>query len=94
MWSPWVFTALSRLCQANAMLQCSFPIAAIHGQRSIPIGGMAAMRTKLSSDQNTQMTGPDPKQSLALPQEVEHWSLTTLREKMIEIGAKVVRHGR
>ncbi len=31
---------------------------------------------------------------MALPQEVEHWSLTTLREKLIKIGAKVVRHGR
>ncbi len=25
---------------------------------------------------------------------VEHWSLTTLREKLIKIGAKFVRHGR
>ncbi len=25
---------------------------------------------------------------------MEHWSLTTLREKLIKIGAKVVRHGR
>ncbi len=24
----------------------------------------------------------------------EHWSLTTLREKLVKIGAKVVRHGR
>ncbi len=32
--------------------------------------------------------------TLALPQEVEHWSLTTLREKLVKIGAKVVRHGR
>ncbi len=31
---------------------------------------------------------------MALPQEVEHWSLTTLREKLVKIGAKVVRHGR
>ncbi len=30
----------------------------------------------------------------ALPEEVEHWSLTTLREKLVKIGAKVVRHGR
>jgi hypothetical protein len=30
----------------------------------------------------------------ALPQEVEHWSLTTLREKLVKIGAKVVSHGR
>ncbi len=31
---------------------------------------------------------------LALPEAVEHWSLTTLREALIKIGAKVVRHGR
>ncbi len=31
---------------------------------------------------------------MALPDEVEHWSLTTLREKLVKIGAKVVRHGR
>ena len=24
----------------------------------------------------------------------KHWSLTTLREKLVKIGAKVVRHGR
>jgi hypothetical protein len=32
--------------------------------------------------------------TLAFPKEVEHWSLTTLREKLVKIGAKVVRHGR
>ena len=32
--------------------------------------------------------------TLALPKEVQHWSLTTLREKLVKIGAKVVRHGR
>ena len=32
--------------------------------------------------------------TLALPTEAEHWSLTTLREKLIKIGAKVVRQGR
>jgi Transposase DDE domain group 1 len=32
--------------------------------------------------------------TLALPQEVEHWSLTTLREKLVKIGARIVRHGR
>ncbi len=31
---------------------------------------------------------------LALPKEVEHWSLTTLREKLVKIGDKVVSHGR
>ncbi len=32
--------------------------------------------------------------TLALPREVEQWSLITLREKLVKIGAKVVRHGR
>ena len=32
--------------------------------------------------------------TLALPKAVEHWSLTTVREKLVKIGAKVVRHGR
>jgi hypothetical protein len=32
--------------------------------------------------------------TLALPDAVRHWSLTTLREKLVKIGAKVVRHGR
>ncbi len=31
---------------------------------------------------------------LALPPEVEHWSLISLREKLVKIGAKVVSHGR
>ncbi len=31
---------------------------------------------------------------LALPHEVRHWSLTTLREKLVKIGAKVTRHSK
>jgi hypothetical protein len=31
---------------------------------------------------------------LALPRDVKHWSLTTLREKLIKIGAKVTRHAK
>ncbi len=31
---------------------------------------------------------------LALPRSVKQWSLTTLREKLIKIGAKVVRHSK
>ncbi len=40
------------------------------------------------------MSQIDPERTLALPQEIEHWTLTTLREKLIKIGAKIVRHGR
>ena len=32
--------------------------------------------------------------TLALPNAVEQWSLSTLREKLVKIGAKIVRHGR
>jgi len=32
--------------------------------------------------------------TLALPKAAEPWSLTSLREKPIKIGAKVIRHGR
>ncbi len=32
--------------------------------------------------------------TLAIPEASEKWSLTSLREKLIKIGAKVVRHGR
>ena len=36
----------------------------------------------------------DPKRKSAVPEEVEHWLLTTLREKLIKIGAKMVSYGR
>jgi hypothetical protein len=32
--------------------------------------------------------------TLAMPKTAESWSLTSLREKLIKIGAKVVSHGR
>ena len=31
---------------------------------------------------------------LVLPRRVKHWSLTTLREKLIKTGARIVRHSR
>ncbi len=40
------------------------------------------------------MSAHSHNRTLALPKAVEHWSLTTLREKLVKIGAKVVRHGR
>jgi hypothetical protein len=32
--------------------------------------------------------------ALATPEPIKDWSLTTLKEKLIKIGAKVVSHGR
>ena len=40
------------------------------------------------------MSAHSHNRTLALPKEVAHWSLTTLREKLVKIGAKVVNHGR
>jgi hypothetical protein len=31
---------------------------------------------------------------MALPGEVEQWSMTTLRDRLVKIGAKIVRHSR
>jgi hypothetical protein len=32
--------------------------------------------------------------TLAMPKAAEPWSLTSLREKLVKIGAKIVSHGR
>lgn len=32
--------------------------------------------------------------TLTLQEVVSHWSMTTLRDRLVEIGAKIVRHGR
>jgi Transposase DDE domain group 1 len=36
----------------------------------------------------------DPLRGLASPGEVARWPLTTLRERLVKIGARIVRHGR
>ena len=32
--------------------------------------------------------------TLALPEAISHWSITTLHDRLVKIGAKIVRHGR
>ena len=32
--------------------------------------------------------------TLTLPEVVSHWSMTTLRDRLVKIGAKIVRYGR
>jgi hypothetical protein len=32
--------------------------------------------------------------TLALPEEIKQWSLTTLHQRLVKIGAKIVHHGR
>ncbi len=52
---------------------------------------LGVKQTSISADWRSAFSH---KRTLALPKEVECWSLTTLREKLIKIGAKIVRHGR
>jgi len=54
------------------------------GSYRIPIPGLFALAYNLGNFLRR----------LALPRSVKHWSLTTLREKLIKIGAKVVTHAR
>ena len=44
--------------------------------------------------ESLRSSGIDPFRTFALPSDVEHLSLTSLREKLVKIGAKVVAHGR
>jgi Transposase DDE domain group 1 len=32
--------------------------------------------------------------TLALPEAVSHWSMTTLRDRLVKTGAKIIHHGR
>ena len=67
------------------------------------VGGRATEHTAASTSQmgrfETEVLtqrdnlGNFPRQAV-LPRSVRHWTLTTLREKLIKIGAKVVRHSR
>jgi hypothetical protein len=59
------------------------------GFRSPRARGILAGRAKNLSEQPSLA-----KQLFGLPKPVRHWSLTTLREKLIKIGAKVTRHSK
>ena len=52
-----------------------------------------AVERKIAQVERLREGAPDAL-AVALPEAVEHWSLTTLREKLVKIGAKVVHHGR
>jgi hypothetical protein len=51
-------------------------------------------RSRIFSRSTMMVMSVPRRRPLALPQAVEHWSLTPLREKLIKIGAKIIRHRR
>ena len=51
-------------------------------------------QARISRAELPSLPGIAHKRTFALPKEVEHGSLTTLREKLVKIGVKVVSHGR
>ena len=53
----------------------------------------ARLLTPLGQAASATYSGSSPP-SGGLPRKIQHWSLTTLREKLIKIGAKVVRHSK
>jgi hypothetical protein len=55
------------------------------------VGQLAANQVRLQLFVLAYNLGNFLRQSV-LPQSVRHWTLTTLREKLIKIGANVVRH--
>ena len=63
----------------------------------MPIGVMRRMPPMLLSwlaGRATYYTLVATREQSSLPGEVERWSLTSLREKVVKIGAKVIAHGR
>ncbi len=68
----------SRLVQAQARALCTGGVNVGSWGQSGRAGGM------------TGESGFSHKQTLAFRKEVEHWSLTTLRERLVKIGASVV----
>jgi len=53
-----------------------------------------ALKRPLPLAKEERAIGPSLLRTLVLPDEVERWSLTTLREKMVKIGAKVYSFAR
>ena len=56
--------------------------------KAITIVGEKALMRKLN-----KLAG-SAQRRIALPASVKHWTLTTLREKLIKIGGKMVHHAR
>jgi hypothetical protein len=77
-------TVNSSLAKSGPSTHSQDPTLAVHN-RQLQFGTSRCRRWEPSTASQAE---------IPLPKNVEHLSLTTLREKLIKIGAKVVRHGR
>ncbi len=55
---------------------------------------MAALGQKRKSSVDLGMSACSHKRKLVRPEDAERWSITTLREKVVKIGAKIIAHAR
>ena len=93
--SWWVHApTLARRCrQREASMSLSRKASRRCAGRGCPAMPSATTRCG-SSCTRSPTTSPTSCAPWRCPKEVEHWSLTTLREKLVKIGARIVRHGR
>ena len=88
--------ALSRLCRPTSTLgaiECvNIPTPGVEASGSVPNAFSPCVSFARSSmgERASRLEGSPS----VLPEGVRHWSLTTLREKLIKIGGKVVCHAR
>jgi hypothetical protein len=79
---------LSVFNQFGDLERCALRPGNGHSGRSFAANAVCLQLHALASNLGNFM------RTLTIPQTEEPWSLTTLREKLIKIGAKVVSHGR
>ena len=64
----------------SARVRCSSPLVVI--------------TLRLTQSEKPRDSGSNFLRTLATPEPVKYWSLTSLKEKLIKIGASLVSHGR
>ncbi len=72
---------------------CRLPDNGLFEEVATGIGHVVEVVGRLDAAAHT-LSEAEHHHASRIPDEVEHWSMTTLRDKLIKIGAKVVRHGR
>lgn len=62
--------------------------------RRFPHGSLATAMVRCAGYQGAASNLANFLRTLTLPAAISHWSMTTLRDRLVKIGAKIVRHGR